>query len=282
MCYVHDRDEDGHVVRFVATPRLYRWCFCCRRVSLPRAHVYKKKEVAERKAVSPENRKRKQQQRQRKRTTSKYAVRQKGRSPEAVTSIRICVLPWISWGLQDLSPGMSPIAVRHFEHGSEASTLFTCALVCVYMYTVHMYTQQPENNKTLCARVGPLAHTALSSRSGNNPLPLRICGALLCSTESQAPSPFQASLLMAEVAANAKQGSTGNTRVTVSGHYGSMITGMSKRTVSTCTTFSDAPYILHLDGLTQDTRIFSSFLHPDSTVHRSVHNTKLSRLKQKC
>lgn len=136
--HVHDRDEDGHVVRFVVTPRLSRWCFCCHRVvSLPRAHVYKKKEVAERKAVSPESSKKtktkqQQQQRQRKGTTSNYAVRQKRRSPEAATSIRICVLPWISWGLRDLSPGMSPIAVRHFEHGSEASTLFTCALVCVY------------------------------------------------------------------------------------------------------------------------------------------------------
>lgn len=73
---------------------------------------------------------------------------------------------------------------------------------------------------------------------------------------------------MAEVAAKAKQGSMGNTRVTVNGRNSLMIIGKSKRTVSTCFTFSDAPYILHLDGLTQDTRI--SFLHPESTVHRSA------------
>lgn len=138
--HVHDRDEDGHVVRFVVTPRLSRWCFCCRRVvSLPRAHVYKQKEVAERKAVSPESSKKQKQNSSSSSSANGRGPRQttpfvkKGRSPEAATSIRICVLPWISWGLRDLSPGMSPIAVRHFEHGSEASTLFTCALVYVYI-----------------------------------------------------------------------------------------------------------------------------------------------------
>lgn len=44
---------------------------------------------------------------------------------------------------RDPSPGMSPIAVRHFEHGSEASTRFTCALAYIYVYPAASEQQKP-------------------------------------------------------------------------------------------------------------------------------------------
>lgn len=176
--------------------------------------------MAERKAASSENSSGKEKHEalqpcQRKRTTSHYAIR-RGRG----RWVRICVLPWISWGLQDLSPGMSPIAARHFEHGSEASTLFTCALAYVYARTP---SSNQRTTETHCARAGSLARAALSGRSGTNPpplSPLHTFGALLCSGKRQAPSPSMPRHLQQRHVANAKQGSAGNTHVTVNGRNG--------------------------------------------------------------
>lgn len=158
--YVHERDEDGHVVRFVVAPRPSRPCFCRRRFP---SHVHTHTKTGNGLEKGRLLLREQQQRRKRKTRSTAAAVSteedhvmlrrsSKERSPEVATSIRICVLPWSSGGLRDPSPGMSPIAVRHFEHGSEASTRFTCALAYVYICICIPSSQR--TTKTLCARAG--------------------------------------------------------------------------------------------------------------------------------
>lgn len=125
-------------------------------VSPPTCTRIQKQETAERKADSPsenssgekEKHEALQQQCQRKRTTSHNAIRQKRDPRKSRHRYESASCHGAQRGLRNPGPGMSPIAVRHFEHGSEASTRFTCALTYIYMY---MYTPQPANNKnTLC------------------------------------------------------------------------------------------------------------------------------------
>lgn len=103
--YVHERDEDGHVVRFVVAPRPSRPCFCRRRFP-SHVHTYTKTGNGREKGRLPL---REQQRRKRKTRGTAAAVSteedhvtqrrsSKERSPEVATSIRICVLPWSSAG----------------------------------------------------------------------------------------------------------------------------------------------------------------------------------------
>lgn len=165
-------------------------------VSPPTCTRIQKQETAERKADSSsenssgekEKHEALQQQCQRKRTTSHNAVRQKRDPRKSRHRYESASCHGAQRGLRNPGPGMSPIAVRHFEHGSEASTRFTCALT--YIYICICIPRSQRTTKTLCARAGSLARAALSGRSGKIPLPspLRTLGAVLCSRKRQAPS----------------------------------------------------------------------------------------------
>lgn len=123
-------------------------------VSPPTCTRIQKQETAERKADSSsenssgekEKHEALQQQCQRKRTTSHNAVRQKRDPRKSRHRYESASCHGAQRGLRNPGPGMSPIAVRHFEHGSEASTRFTCALTYIYIY-VYVYPAASKQQK---------------------------------------------------------------------------------------------------------------------------------------